>query len=118
MQNKVYSQSEIDAIIRGEYMERGQILDKAKAIINGDRQQQYGDAEDSFTLIATFWQTYIDAALVDSGSIVRPLGGKDVAMMMTLMKIARESNGAGKEDNLIDACGYLALAADMPGGER
>lgn len=37
----------------------------------------------------------------------------DTAMMMTLMKIAREKGGAGKSDNIVDACGYLGLYEDM-----
>lgn len=88
-------------------MERGVILDKAKQIINGERQQQYGDAENSFPIIAGFWNTYMQARRKQD------INGKDAALMMCLMKIAREANGAGKEDNLIDACGYLGLAADM-----
>lgn len=41
------------------------------------------------------------------------LDPKDVAMLMALLKIARESN-QDKQDNLIDAVGYLGLAGDMP----
>lgn len=95
--------------------ERGSVLDEAKAIINGARQDQYGNPEDSFETIGDFWSAYIrnkmrmrcgilDMSRVDS---------KDVALMMALMKIAREMHGAGKEDNMIDAAGYIGLAADM-----
>ena len=41
------------------------------------------------------------------------LENTDVAHMMVLFKIARQINGAGKRDNAIDGCGYLALAWDM-----
>lgn len=88
-------------------MERGQILDKAKAIINGERTQQYGEPENCFRTIAGFWNVYMFAR---GNNIVTD---KDTAIMQALMKIAREAHGAGKEDNIIDACGYLALAADM-----
>lgn len=96
-------------------MQRGRILDEAKNIINGARQDQYGNPEDSFSVIGDFWSVYVknnmrrSIGLNEMGNIT----GKDVALMMALMKIGREINGAGKADNLIDACGYLALAADM-----
>ena len=41
------------------------------------------------------------------------LHDKDVALMMVLFKIGRELNGAGCKDNMVDAAGYIALAADM-----
>lgn len=88
--------------------ERGTVLDKAKAIINGDRQDQYGNPEDSFYTISQLWNIYIRTR-----PLPNTLTEKDVAMMMALMKFAREMKGAGKEDNLIDAAGYIGLAADM-----
>ena len=45
-----------------------------------------------------------------AGMLIRSVG---IALMMALMKIAREMHGAGKEDNMIDAAGYIGLAADM-----
>jgi len=83
-------------------MERGKILDKAKAIINGERLNQYGKPEDSFTLIAELWSTYLVASISEI----------DVALMMVLFKIARHTH-QGKEDNLVDAAGYLGIAGDL-----
>jgi hypothetical protein len=82
--------------------QRGTILDQAKAIINGERQDQYGNPEDSFGLIAGLWSSYLEHNITSH----------DVAMMLTLMKLARQKHQR-KPDNLIDACGYLALAAEM-----
>ena len=82
---------------------RGRVLFKASRIINGERQTEYGNPEDSFAVIAKYWSVYLG----------KPISASDVAMMMVLFKIAREQNGAGKEDNIIDACGYLALYGDM-----
>jgi hypothetical protein len=87
---------------------RGEILDKAKAIINGQRQDQYGNPEDSFKRIADLWNGYFAAR--GETTLVTP---QDVAYLMVLFKLARQAGGAGKEDNLVDACGYLAIAADM-----
>lgn len=80
----------------------GGILLKALELINKDRRVEYGPAEKSFNDIADLWSIYLD---VDISS-------KDVAIMMTLFKIAREK-AAHKEDNLVDAVGYLALANDV-----
>ena len=87
-------------------MERGKILDKAKEIINGARQDQYGRPEDSFQAIANFWNAYLKNVKGDLNSF-------DVAMLMALMKVARMLRTSGYEDSAIDACGYIALANDM-----
>lgn len=83
--------------------ERGAVLDEARKTINGDRQDAYGNPEDSFSMIAELWTAYLD-------KYVSP---QDVAMMMTLFKIARQKTGKGKRDNFVDMCGYTAIAADM-----
>lgn len=95
-------------------MERGSLGYKALDVINGERQDQYGDPEDSFGKIAEYWSTYIQSMVPPkfTGEDVIYLGAKDVAMMMALLKIAREAN-QHKEDNIVDAIGYLALAGDM-----
>lgn len=85
---------------------RGKILDKAKKVINGDRQNIYGDPENSFQIIADLWNVYYE----HSYSV--ELGPKDVAMMMCLLKIARQLH-QHKDDNLVDLAGYAALAGDM-----
>ena len=84
---------------------RGNVLLKAHEVINGQRQDQYGNPEDSFATIADLWSVWTGVDIT----------GHDVAMMMALLKIAREMHGAGKEDDYVDGCGYLALAADMVG---
>ena len=86
--------------------ERGQVLLEARNTINGERQDQYGNPEDCFTMIATYWNTYLDSK--ESPVIT----ASDVAMMQVLLKIARQAN-AHKHDNLVDICGYTALLDDM-----
>lgn len=78
------------------------ILEEAERIINGERADMYGSAEDSFAHIAGLWGVYL-------GMVLNP---KDVAMMMILLKIARQRN-KNKRDNLVDICGYAALAEKM-----
>ena len=45
----------------------------------------------------------------------RDVEALDVAMMMTLLKVARIKTGHYKADSYIDACGYLAFAAEIAG---
>lgn len=100
--------------------ERGQVLLDAHKIINGDRQQSYGNPEDTHGIIADLWNGYINSVCrawnqntCGREAFVPPLQGKDVALMMVLFKVGRELNGAGCKDNMVDAAGYIALAADM-----
>jgi hypothetical protein len=82
--------------------EREKLLDEAKAIVCGDRDQQYGKPEDSFYVIAKLWSVYMMSRLDE----------RDVAMMMILLKVARDVSGESKRDNLIDIVGYAACAAE------
>lgn len=84
-------------------MDKNDILDKAKTIINGERQGTYGNAEDNFASIAAFWSTYLNT----------PIDSTDVANMMILMKVARNSSGVYKDDNYIDICGYAVLGGEI-----
>lgn len=83
-------------------------LREADKIIHGERQDQYGKPEDSFLKVAELWNAYIR----NKRSFTCNLNEKDVALMMTLFKIAREQGTGHKEDNAIDACGYLAIYND------
>ncbi len=86
----------------------GEILLKARMIINGERQNQYGDPEDSFAQIARYWTAFLSTKPIDES-----ISAHDVAMMLILMKVARCKGQEYKEDNYIDAAGYIALANDM-----
>jgi len=83
---------------------RTQILEKAENLINGDRQNDYGDAQESFDAIGQMWSAYLGTAVL----------GRDVCNMMALLKIARLRNGA-HEDSSIDGAGYLALGGELGG---
>ena len=90
----------------GKTITRAEILDAAKAIVTGDREKQYGRPEDNFDVIARLWTTY-------AGHSFTPV---DVAVMMTLLKVARIKTGHYKTDSYVDACGYLACAAEIAEG--
>lgn len=93
----------------GSENKRGRVLLKAVEIINGERQDSYGNPEDTFECIAALWGWWLCDKMREE------ITAQDVAMMMALLKFAREKNGAGKTDNIVDACGYLGLYEDMRG---
>lgn len=82
----------------------GQILHEAHELINGPRQTSYGKPDENFKRIAVMWSAYLDT----------DISAADVACMMVLLKMARQAH-ALKLDNLIDAAGYIGLAADLAG---
>ena len=89
-------------------MTRDEILDMAKDIINGDRQSLYGNALERHSDIAIIW-----------GSIIGfPIAPFQVGLMMAGLKMARAAHNPTHEDSWIDACGYLALAAEMATQDR
>jgi len=89
------------------------VLDEAAATISTGRVDDYGQAEDSFGVIASFWGTYLSARL---GTPVT-IDGWDVAQMMNLLKTARDTQSR-KRDNLVDGAGYLALAERAVSSDR
>lgn len=89
------------------------LFNDAFKTINGERQDAYGNPEDSFSVIADFWQTYLKGRGMNV--MVNAL---DVAHMMCLLKIARESAGKGKRDNVVDLLGYAAIAGVMSGYDK
>lgn len=84
-------------------MNRNDILETAKLIVNGEREGQYGAPEDSFSNIARLWGIYLG----------RDLKPSDVANLMVLMKVARNMNGVYKADNWVDMVGYSALGGEL-----
>lgn len=76
-------------------------VEKTVAATLADRQQDYGDAKESFDRIANLWNIWIAGK-----TIITP---HDVAMMMVLFKVAREKYKT-KDDNLVDIGGYAELA--------
>lgn len=95
----------------GKTITRAEILDAAKAIVTGERERQYGKPEDNFRMIGNLWEIYLKARCLDScgGLDILP---EDVAMMMSLLKIARIASGNCKADSFVDLAGYAACAGE------
>lgn len=91
-------------------MRRKEILEQAIKAVCTDRDGQYGSPENNFKVIAEFWTDYLrNSRTLKCGSI----SAKDVAVMMTLFKIARITTGKHKDDNFVDLAGYAACAAEL-----
>jgi len=89
---------------------KGEILQKAKDLITGDRNETHGDAFQNHAEIAEFWNIFLDKKLQPMASIT----AEDVALMMVLMKISRNTQGKKNNlDNFIDMCGYAAIAGEI-----
>ena len=87
-------------------MNRSEILDTAKEYVTRDRAATHGDAEKTFGLIAAFWSAHLD----------HPVTAADVAVMMTLMKLARIKANPAHLDSWVDGCGYLACGGEIATG--
>lgn len=83
--------------------DNGVILLEAHTLINGERQKQYGPPQACFRKIARLWSTYLEKDITSA----------DVANLMILLKIARQSQGTGSRDSYVDIAGYAGLAGDM-----
>lgn len=97
-------------------MTRADILKAAERCVCTDRNQQYGEPEDNFRIIATLWSVYLCARGFDE-----TLGPADVGAMMALFKLGRIATGGDKADNFIDLAGYAACAGEIStesGGRR
>ena len=81
---------------------RTEILETAKALINGDRERDYGSPEENFDRIAAGWSVILS----------QDISAEQVALCMAWLKIARLVNGA-KEDSYVDAAAYMALAGEL-----
>ena len=82
---------------------RADILDTAKQYVTKQRENEHGEMEANFTMIGDLWGTYLE----------RKINTSDVAVMMTLLKIARIKSNPSSGDNWIDSCGYMACGGEL-----
>jgi hypothetical protein len=90
-------------------MNRQQYLQTAEKTICRDRQDVHGNPESTHDLIAEYWSTYLS----EECKIHLELSASDVAIMMTLFKIARMQVNPKHQDNIVDGIGYLAIAGEI-----
>ena len=93
-------------------MDRQQLIEAVKATVCGDREQAHGNPKDTFKRIARLWTTYLQNDGIDVH--ITPT---DVAIMMTLFKIARLQGNPKHIDSWVDACGYMSCGCEMETGD-
>lgn len=87
---------------------RSQVLTEAEALVNGDRQADYGPPEVNFQRIATMWQVLFPE---------RQWTPADAALAMAAVKLARAVQSP-KRDTAVDLAGYAALWAELTEGDQ
>lgn len=87
--------------------QRETLLKEALAIVTKDRNQAYGEPEDTFELIARYWSVYLQAKY---GFFIED---QDVPILMSLMKIARLTRNSRHWDSMVDVAGYMACLAEI-----
>ena len=99
----------VDARPEPEPWTRKRVLKEAEKCVCGQREQDYGEPEDSFQKIGTFWTAYLNYAV--------KIDAEDVAAMMALLKIARISENPQHMDSWVDGCGYFSCGGEIAGKE-
>lgn len=93
--------------VRTREEHRRAILLEAEEAVCSDRNKDYGDPEDNFADIANLWTAYAGHQFTRT----------DVAIFMTLVKVARMKTSPSLKDHWVDiagyaACGYPSALAD------
>ena len=78
------------------------LLDEAKKLIGGNRQQDYGEKLTNQQNIADFWSIFLK----------KKITAHDVAICMALDKVARLMH-QHKKDSYIDMAAYAAIAGEI-----
>ena len=94
-------------------MTRAEILEQARICVCGEREQDYGTPENSFSAIADLWSAYLTNFCAVGYDAYVQVGPGDVACLMALLKVARIGGGRGTEDSFIDLAGYAACGGEI-----
>lgn len=89
---------------------RSDILEEAISLINGERNNDYGDPLYDFQTTAALWQVYLRRIELARGGL--SLLPHDVAVMMALVKVARLAWTPNKRDHWADIAGYTGCGWD------
>lgn len=81
---------------------RGEILEEARSLTEGDRNKTYGHPYDNLAYLGRLWGAYLGT---------EPIPAFKVAEMMTLCKMSRSQNRLHR-DNHVDGAAYMAIAGE------
>ena len=85
-----------------------EFLTRASTLVAGDREKDYGDKVHNHNNIAKLWSAYLDI----------PVTAHDVAILMSLLKVARTKLGAVSKDTYVDMSAYSAIAGEIKFKEK
>jgi len=86
------------------------VLTEALEATSGDRRRDYDHALPNHQRIALYWNAHLRAiGVLGKNAEISPA---DVAMMMILLKVARQAK-TPKRDNLVDIAGYARCVAQI-----
>jgi len=85
---------------------RGDVPLEAADLIDGDRNQEYGDPREMHQRAADIFNAYRGAMLT----------AHDVAMLLLSVKLARLSHTPDHRDSYVDICGYAGIAYEIADG--
>jgi hypothetical protein len=79
---------------------------EANALVNGERQADYGTPRDNYSGIAKVWSGILSPILK------RDITPEEAALLMVGLKLQRQAMKP-KRDNMVDAHGYLLVYAHI-----
>ena len=85
-----------------------EFLSEASRLVGTDREKDYGDKVENHSNIARLWSAYLEIEIE----------AHDVAIMMSLLKIARTKLGKVSKDTYIDMAAYGAIAGEIKFKEK
>lgn len=91
-------------------MNRQTLIDQTAAAVLGSREQSHGKPEDSFSVIAQYWTTYLQGCKLMDKS--HSLSSDQVAALMILFKMGRVTLKPTNDDSWVDIAGYAACGVE------
>lgn len=93
------------------------VLDTARRLTHSDRNESYGDAKTNFDVTAALIDAYLWQRNAEHVRTGEPgdykINAVDVAVIMTLVKVARIAKDPTNRDSVVDAVGYLSLIEQL-----
>jgi hypothetical protein len=96
-----------------EPISKKEVLELAISAV-ADREETYDSPSNNFKRIANLWRIHLHNRYGEKYNHALPiLDAADVAMMMTLMKLARLEHDPTSLDQWVDIAGYAACGANI-----
>ena len=84
-------------------MRAAELLVEAAKLVAVERNADHGPARQNLGLAAKLWSAYLGT----------PIQAVDVALLMSLLKVARARAGTPDSEHFIDLAGYAGIAGEL-----